>query len=243
MRVSRLFLPVPLEEGATVTITEERAHYLKTVLRLRVGSELVVFNGDGGEFSAEVTLLSRAESKLRVGRFYDRTAESPLLLHLGLGISRGERMDLVIQKAVELGVSTISPLVTERTVVRLDAERRSSRWMHWQRIAQNACEQCHRNQIPALAEPLELEDWLSTASGTKLLLDPNGAQSIKDVVPSAEGIVLLSGPEGGFSDEERTAAGQAGFVSIRFGPRILRTETAAIAALTAAQALWGDLCA
>jgi len=241
MRVPRLFLPVALEDGATLVLSEERAHYLKTVLRLRVGAELVVFDGSGGECDAEVELLSRAESRLRLGSRRERSAESPLSLHLGLGISRGDRMDLVIQKAVELGVAAISPLIAERTVVRLDDERRASRWAHWQRVAQSACEQCHRNRIPQLAEPQPLQQWLDEVRGTRLLLDPAGTHAIGEVTPTAEGIVLLSGPEGGFSPSERAQAEAAGFMRVRFGPRILRAETAAIAALTAAQLLWGDL--
>jgi 16S rRNA (uracil1498-N3)-methyltransferase len=242
MRIPRLFLPMPLAEASVITLPEERAHYLKTVLRLRVGSELVVFNGGGDEFSAEVERLSRAESQLRLVKRSQQSRESPLSVHLGLGISRGERMDLVIQKAVELGVSAISPLVAERTVVRLDDERRASRWAHWQRVAQSACEQCQRNRVPSLAEPTALEEWLSTVAGTRLLLDPAGSRSLRDIAPSNEGVVILAGPEGGFSSEERAKAVQAGFIAVRFGPRILRTETAAIAALCAAQALWGDLC-
>ena len=241
MRVPRLFLPAVLDEGATLVLSEERAHYLKTVLRLRVGAELVVFDGAGDEFEAEVDALSRAESRLRLGSRRVRSAESPLSLHLGLGISRGDRMDLVIQKAVELGVSAISPLIAERTVVRLDDERRATRWVHWQRVAQSACEQCHRNRTPQLAEPQPLKRWLDAVRGTRLLLDPAGPHAIGDVAPTAEGIVLLSGPEGGFSPCERAQAEAAGFMRVRFGPRILRAETAAIAALTAAQLLWGDL--
>jgi 16S rRNA (uracil1498-N3)-methyltransferase len=241
MRVPRLYLPVALAEGLTIVLSDERAHYLKTVLRLRLGAELVVFDGGGDEFSAEVVLLSRTESHLRLAARSVRSAESSLPLHLGLGISRGERMDLVIQKAVELGVSTISPLVAERTVVRLEGERRASRWVHWQRVAQSACEQCHRNRIPVVAEPQDLAPWLASARGTRLLLDPAGRHAVRDVMPAAEGVVLLSGPEGGFSQRERAWAEAAGFLPVRFGPRILRAETAAIAALTAAQLLWGDL--
>lgn len=241
MRVPRLYLPVLLEEGAVILLPEERAHYVKTVLRLRLGAQLVVFDGGGDEFDAEVELLSRAESRLQLGRRRVRSAESPLTLHLGLGISRGDRMDLIIQKAVELGVSVIAPLIAERTVVRLDGERRANRWLHWQRVAQSACEQCGRNQVPVVAEPQPLRQWLAAVRGTRLLLDPAGRHAIGDIKPGADGVVLLSGPEGGFAAGERSEAEVAGFIPVRFGPRILRAETAAIAALTAAQLLWGDL--
>ena len=241
MRIPRLFLPAALHEGATLVLSEERAHYVKTVLRLRRGAELVVFDGKGDEFEAVIDQLSRAESRLSLRQRRSRSAESPLPLHLGLGISRGDRMDLVIQKAVELGVSAVSPLVAERTVVRLDGERRASRWAHWQRVAQSACEQCQRNRMPEVAEPQDLGRWLATVRGTRLLLDPASRQSLRGLQPAPEGVVLLSGPEGGFSSHERAQAEAAGFMAIRFGPRILRAETAAIAALAAVQLLWGDL--
>ena len=225
-----------------MALTEERAHYLKSVLRLRRGAELVVFNGTGGEFQACVEVISRAATRVKIGAFHPLCRESPLAIHLGLGISRGERMDLAIQKAVELGVTGITPLTTERSVVRLNSERRLTRWEHWQKVAQSACEQCHRNIVPALAEPRSLDEWLGECrGGLKLLLDPLGERSFKDLTLPSGGVCLLSGPEGGFSEDERARARAAGFLAIRLGPRVLRTETAALAALTAIQVLWGDL--
>lgn len=242
MRLARLFLPLEFQPGEEVELPEERAHYLATVLRLRAGSELVVFNGEGGEFAAEVMAVSRRGARVRVGSPRAGDRESPLRVHLGLGISRGERMDLVIQKAVELGVSAITPLATARSVVKLDAERRMSRRDHWQKVAQSAAEQCQRTRVPEVAEPQPLDVWLAAGRGLKLLLDPLGRHTLKVLSPPPDAEVrLLSGPEGGFSAEERDQAHAAGFLSIRMGPRILRTETAAIAALTAVQLLWGDL--
>lgn len=240
MRVARLFLPLTLGEDREIDLSEERSHYMASVLRLRAGSELVVFNGEGGEFEAEVLAVTRRGARVRVGSLRERSCESPLPIHLGLGISRGERMDLAIQKAVELGASAITPLETERSVVKLDSDRRLSRWEHWRKVAQSASEQCHRTRVPEVAKPQPLDDWLS-GDGLKLLLDPLGRHALKDLSPPDGDVRLLSGPEGGFSAEERARSLAAGFLPIRMGPRILRTETAAIAALTAVQLLWGDL--
>lgn len=240
MRVARLYLPLALETGREIELSEERSHYLSEVLRLRAGAGLRLFNGDGGEFEAEVIAVTRKGARIRVGSLQCRSCESPLRIHLGLGISRGERMDLAIQKAVELGVAAITPLESQRSVVRLDAARRRSRWQHWQRVAQSAAEQCQRTVLPEIAEPRPFGSWL-TGPGLRLLLDPSGGQGLKDLAPPGEGVRLLSGPEGGFGGDERRQAIAAGFIPVRMGPRILRTETAAIAALTAMQLLWGDL--
>jgi 16S rRNA (uracil1498-N3)-methyltransferase len=189
------------------------------VLRLKKGADLTVFNGDGR----------------------NREVESPLTTHIGLGISRGERMDLAIQKAVELGVSRITPLFTEHCVVRLDDTRRGNRRQHWQKVARSACEQCGRNRVPEIEEPIELKDWVAGREGLRLFFDPQAAVGLKDL-PRPEGLVsLLSGPEGGFAEKERVLAREAGFIPVRLGPRILRTETAVLAALAAIQTIWGDL--
>lgn len=240
MRVARLFLPRSLGEGREIDLSEERSHYLASVLRLRAGAELVVFNGEGGEYPADVLAVTRKGARIRLGALRMRGCESPLRIHLGLGISRGERMDLVIQKAVELGAYAITPLETERSVVKFDPDRRLSRREHWQKVAQSACEQCHRTRVPEIAKPQPFDDWLP-GSGLKLLLDPLGGRTLGELTPPEDGVRLLSGPEGGFTTPERERAAAAGFLSIRMGPRILRTETAAIAALTAVQLLWGDL--
>jgi 16S rRNA (uracil1498-N3)-methyltransferase len=240
MRISRLYVRAPLQEGETVLLDEESAHYLRTVLRLKRGFELTVFNGEGGEYAAQVLEAGRDGVRLAVGERREREAESPLLTHLGLGISRGERMDLAIQKAVELGVSRITPLYTEHCVVRLDEARQSNRRLHWRKIVRSACEQCGRNRVPEVDEPLALEDWIAEGEGLKLFFDPNGAVGLKDLPPPPGAVRLLSGPEGGFSEAERVLARTAGFTPVRLGPRILRAETAVLAALAAVQALWGD---
>ncbi|QFY44718.1 16S rRNA (uracil(1498)-N(3))-methyltransferase [Candidatus Methylospira mobilis] len=241
MRISRFYLPVKLTAGSTLTPDQESAHYMHTVLRLQKGAQLSVFNGDGEEYTATVLDATGARFAIQLGAVptsVDR--ESGLHTHLGLGISRGERMDLAIQKAVELGANIITPLFTERCVVQLNAARKQQRWQHWFKVIQSACEQCGRNRIPELRQPQELAEWIPGQQGLRLLLDPLNGKRLTELSPAA-GLVILSGPEGGFSDKERTFALQAGFTGLRLGPRILRTETAALAALAAVQTLWGDL--
>jgi len=243
MRISRLYLPVPMETGAEIALDEERAHYLRTVLRLKRGFDLTVFNGEGGEFAARIVACHREEVSLTVGEYRPVDRESWLGVHLGLGISRGERMDLAIQKAVELGVGAITPLFTERCVVQLDPERKAQRLEHWRRVVWAACEQSGRNRVPEMLEPRSLEAWLPVAAGLKIFLDPHAASGLRELDPPVGSVTLLSGPEGGFSDAERDAAVVAAFIPVRLGPRVLRTETAALAALAAIQTLWGDLAA
>ncbi len=241
MRISRLYLPADLSEGLSFCLDEDSGHYLKTVLRLKRGHELTVFNGDGDEYAATVAEAGRDGVLLDIGERRRRDAESPLSTHLGLGISRGERMDLAIQKAVELGVGRVTPLFTEHCVVRLDETRKSNRRQHWQKVVQGACEQCGRNRVPRIDEPVELADWIAEREGLKLFFDPKGVVSLKDLPPPEGAVCLLSGPEGGFAERERVLARDAGFVPVRLGPRVLRAETAVLAALAAAQVLWGDL--
>ncbi|QSA96274.1 16S rRNA (uracil(1498)-N(3))-methyltransferase [Methylococcus sp. EFPC2] len=240
MRISRFHLTQPLQAGATIALDDERAHYLRTVLRLKKGAELTVFNGEGGEYPAVLVECHREAVRLELGEFNSREAESPLSTFLGLGISRGERMDLGIQKAVELGVTAITPLLTERCVVQLDEARKQQRRQHWQRVVQSACEQCGRNRIPPIHEPEKLEHWLPRQTGTRLFLHPHGGRTLNELPRPDSSVTLLGGPEGGFSEFEGKMALGAGFTPLRLGPRILRTETAALAALAAIQAVWGD---
>jgi 16S rRNA (uracil1498-N3)-methyltransferase len=241
MRISRLYLPLPLQSGETVSLDEDSAHYLRSVLRLKPGADLVVFNGEGGEFPARVLEAHREGVRLDLGERRERESESPLFTHLGLGISRGERMDLAIQKAVELGVSQLTPLFTEHCVVQLDAAKQAQRLKHWQGVVRSACEQCGRNRLPLISSPAHLDAWIGAQTGARLLLHPVGGVSLSDLPRPDGAITLLSGPEGGFSEREREAAIAAGFTALRLGPRVLRTETAALAALAAIQTLWGDL--
>jgi 16S rRNA (uracil1498-N3)-methyltransferase len=241
MRVSRLFVAQTFREGDSLLLDAETSHYVRGVLRLRKGFDLTVFNGEGLEHAAQVDLVCRDEVRLAVGAPRCPAVESQLHTHLGLGISRGERMDYAVQKATELGVTRITPLFTEHCVVRLDEEKQGTRHLHWQKVSRSACEQSGRTKPPHLDEPLALEDWLDRPAGLRLLFDPQGDTCLRDLpAPEAGDVTLLSGPEGGFSDRERNLARQAGFTPVRLGPRILRTETAVLAALSVVQSLWGD---
>jgi len=242
MRISRFFLPQPLIPRAIIKLDDESAHYLRTVLRLKKGAELVVFNGEGGEFPATLIEAHKDAVSVELGEFNSREAESMLHIALGLGISRSERMDLAIQKAVELGVTTITPLLAERCVVQLDDEaRKGQRLRHWRKVAQGACEQSGRNRLPSIAEPMDLQAWVAGQSGLRLFLDPNATVSLLELPRPDGGVCLMTGPEGGFAAQERKAALDAGFIALRLGPRVLRTETATLAAVSAIQAVWGDL--
>jgi len=238
----RLFVAQPVIPNRPVVIEGESAHYLVRVLRLRPGDDVVLFDGGGSEFTATVSTMRKQRAELLPGDAVHRDVESPLAIRLIQGVSRGERMDLVVQKATELGVHRISPVLTARSVVRLDAERSSRRQEHWARVAQGACEQCGRNRIPIVDEPRSLPDVLQdpSSAGLRLLLHPaSGGRLPMTDAPS--GIDVLIGPEGGLSDDERDLAVAAGYTPLRMGPRILRTETAALAAIAVLQARWGDL--
>jgi 16S rRNA (uracil1498-N3)-methyltransferase len=243
MRLTRVYLDAALEPGTLVELSGTAAGHLTRVLRLRAGAALTLFNGRGGEYSASIERVRRSEVTLAVGEHQAIERESPVALTLAQGISRGERMDLVVQKATELGVSRLIPLVTERSVVRLDEEQSDRKSSHWRAIAIAACEQCGRNRLPEVALPAQLREFLRQPppESARLLLSPAAAQRIEDVPRPASGVTVLIGPEGGLSDEEQAAAQAAGFTAVNLGPRVLRTETAAIAALTLLQREFGDL--
>lgn len=243
MRIPRTYLPVPLTPGAIVTLDDSAANHLLRVLRLKPGAPLILFNGQGGEYRAVLHTADKRGGSVVIGEYSARDTESPLHVTLAQGISRGERMDYTLQKAVELGVTRIVPLVTERCEVRLEGERLHKRLQHWQAVAASACEQCGRNRVPQVIEPRSLDTWLTqTGDGLSLVLDPLAAQSLSQLAQPADSrITLLIGPEGGLSDAEIQCAQRAGYTGIRLGPRILRTETAAVTALSALQVIWGDL--
>ena len=241
MGTPRVYVDADLAAGRELGLPLETAAHLVRVLRLRADDAVVLFNGDGRDYAGTLLAARREDTRVLVGSAGEVEPEPPLRLHLAVGVSRGERMDLVIQKAVELGVASIRPLFTERSVVRLDAERMERRHAHWHGVLVAACEQSGRRRLPRLHPAQALADWLPTVAGTALLLDPQAERSLA-ALPAPRGeATLLVGPEGGLSAEERGRAVRAGFTAVRLGPRILRTETAPLAALTAMQVLWGDL--
>jgi len=209
-------------------------------LRKAEGAQVEVFNGDGAQYSATIISSSKSAVTIQVESEEQISKESPLAIHIGLAISKGDRMDYAIRKIVELGGNKITPLITQRCEVRLSKERMEKRLKHWQAIVISACEQCGRNRIPELHETVRLEHWLGAVDEqARLIFQPGGNASLADR-PARESVALLVGPEGGFKSLEVEQAQQAGFDSIMLGPRILRTETAPLAAISVLQYLWGD---
>lgn len=243
---ARFFFPAPLGNGSEVRLPEEAAHHAARVLRLSLGDPVVLFNGAGGEYHARITRLERGEVWVKTGGFAQPDRESPLEVVLAQGLSSGDRMDLTLQKSVELGVSAIQPLNTGRSIVKLSGERAARRAGHWQNLVIAACEQCGRNRVPPVAPLARLEDWLAqldpqrTENEQRLLLSPGAEIALRSLAPAPSRVLLLVGPEGGLAPVEVAAAHSRGFVGVRLGPRVLRTETAALAALAAMQTLWGD---
>lgn len=240
MRVSRLYVSNPLTPGQQIELDDENAHYVRTVLRLTQGAKIILFNGLGGEFLSVLREVSRSHVRIGIEQRRECNVESPLIVFLGLGISRGDRMDMSVQKAVELGVNSITPIQTERCLVQLKGEKKPQRLSHWQKIVQHAAEQSGRTILPELLPIEPIHDWLSHQRGLKVFLDPYAASTLAGLRPDNMLVTILTGPEGGFADHERTRAIAAGFIPVRLGSRILRTETASIAALSAIQMLWGD---
>lgn len=240
MRISRLYTPDILNKGQQLELKIDSAHYVRTVLRLLKGQSLTLFNGLGGEVLCEIIEVSRKRVVVSIDEVLDRTVESPLQVTLGLGISRGDRMDWAVQKSVELGVNQITALITERCVVKFKADKRQQRLQHWKNITQHAVEQSGRTLLPEFGEITNIGDWVHVQKGLKVFLDPYAECSLTELKPENMHVTLLSGPEGGFSENERSLAVAAGFIPVRLGGRILRTETAALSALSAVQTLWGD---
>jgi len=243
MRLTRVYVDAAFEPGAHLALTGSAAGHLARVLRLRPNAALTLFNGRGGEYAARIERVQGSEVTVVVGQHEPIERESPFPLTLAQGVSRGERMDLVVQKATELGVARLVPVLTERSIVRLDEEQSDRKSNHWRAIAIAACEQCGRNRLPEVALPARLREFLHQPAGdsVRLLLSPLARQRIGDVPRPARGVTVLIGPEGGLSDAEQEDALSAGFIAVNLGPRVLRTETAAIAALTLLQREFGDL--
>jgi len=242
MRCPRIYSAQVLALGAQITLDADAAHHLARVLRLPIGSPLILFNGDGNEYPAEIIALDKKNVVVVISNVLTQARESPLAIHLGIAISKGERMDWVIQKATELGVTEISPLQSERVEVRLHGEREEKKLAHWRAVAISACEQCARNRIPVINDVQPLFNWIENIQvDAKFVLNHRSVAVLDAQNAAPKSVALLIGPEGGLSELEINAAEQRGFQSLRLGPRVLRTETAPLAALSVLQFLWGDL--
>lgn len=239
-RAPRLYHEGPLSPGAEVELSERATRHAQA-LRLRVDDKVTLFNGDGTQWEAALSRMGKRGTTASVLRQHAVDREATLQVRLLQGICASDRMDLVLQKATELGVVAIQPVVTSRAVVRLSSERQERRLIHWQNVVIAACEQCGRNRIPLVSPNATLTDVLSEPPdrSARWLLSPEGETNLR-ALPRPERVTLLIGPEGGLAPEERDLAIGAGFTAVRFGPRILRTETAPLAAIAAIQALWGD---
>jgi len=248
MRVIRAFVDMPLAIGARVALPEAAAAHLVRVLRLREGDDCVLFNGDGHDYTARIVATGKRETLVEVHSTQMVGNESPLRITLLQGIARGEKMDLILQKATELGVARIVPVEAERTEVRLDGARMEKRLAHWRSVVASACEQCGRARVPEVADPAAIAAIAAHAedAALKLTLDPGGPHGLSSLALSTAGgagihIAIAIGPEGGWSPRDRGHLQAAGFEGLQLGPRILRTETAGLAAIAALQALHGDL--
>ncbi len=238
MRVPRIYSRQALHTGATISLEEDAAHHLARVLRVKSGRAIQVFNGDGRQFDATVAKVDRGDVDIDVGAESAAAPESPLTIELGIAIPANDRMDWLLQKATELGVHAVTPLVTERS--QSAAKRAVKRSSHWQRVAINACEQCGRAVVPVINDVLKLPDWAAQPfGGDQWVMSPAAAGS-PPTSDMSNSIRLLVGPEGGLSETEIAMATAAGFSGWQLGPRILRSETAPLAALAVLQHLAGD---
>ena len=236
----RTYCPTPLQTGHRISLDEQSAGHLLRVLRLTDGDSVRLFCGDGHEYAGELCNVSKKGADVQVGDILRSDAQQPLHLHLGQVVSKGDRMDFTIQKATELGIAEITPLWSERCEVRLKGERLDKKVEHWQKVAISACEQSGRNRIPVIHEPVYFADWAKSSSADlRFILHPHDQKALRDYAKPAS-LALLVGPEGGFSEVEVQEAVNAGFAGLTLGPRILRTETAALAALSVFQFQWGD---
>lgn len=240
MRQIRLFTRQPLAANTSVTLESEPAHHLVRVLRARVGDTVVLFNGEGLDWQCQLTQADKRHVIVHIVQCVPSTPESPLHTHLGLSVSKGERFDWAVQKATELGVAEITPLLSERVDVKLPGERLAKKLGHWQQVAIAACEQCGRGHIPRIYTPMALKDWVELVQAdVKLVLHHHQIAPLPSATPTC--IALLVGPEGGLTEAEVEAACVQGFQRFRMGPRVLRTETAPLVALAILGNHWGDL--
>lgn len=246
MRQSRLYIECPLHAGSTLTLDKSQSHYLGRVLRARTGAAIELFNGDGYNYAGIIESISRHEITVSISSRSAAGSASPCRIRLLQSLSRNEKMDWVIQKAVELGVAEIQPIETSRSLIQLDEKRASRREAHWRSVIIGAAQQCGRSEIPPVKAPLDLASALATVADDErcMIALPDAEQSLYQVLHTEQRqakVAVMIGPEGGFDPEERSVIASANFLAVRAGPRVLRTETAAIALISAIQLVWGDL--
>lgn len=245
--IPRFHVPFPLAPGAQVDLPETAGHHAVRVLRMKTGDPLVLFDGQGGEWRAELKVGTGGTARAVLRDFDDRNPDSPLSITLVQGLPGGDKMDWIVEKCTELGVTAIQPLAAKRSIIKLSPDRMARRIAHWNAIAASACEQCGRNRVPEVAPVLDLPQYLGWAkqgiqaqNALGLLLAPAAGSPLQKLPPPVGPVVVMIGPEGGWEGSELQAAQIAGFQIVQLGPRVLRTETAGMAALAAIQALWGD---
>ena len=242
MRIPRLFVNQSLHAGSQVELAQDKAHHIAHVLRMRIGDSVRLFNDGDEEFDAVLVDLKKKSAVINIEKCTQVKRESPLKIILAIGISRGQHMDYAIQKAVELGVTEIVPVLTEFGNVKIYADRKDNKLSHWQNIIINASEQCGRTSLTRLSEPISYSKFLSiNKTATRLIFHPGNSQTIESVKIIDNNVILLIGPEGGFSDKEIEMADENGYIKVSLGPRVLRAETAVVAALSVCQHRWGDL--
>lgn len=243
MRVPRIYHPENLLKQDVVKLSDDAAHHVANVLRMQIGQNITLFNNDNRTFFTEIKNIHKKYVEVSILNSTLENKESPLDIHLGQVISRGERMEFVIQKSVEIGVKSITPLLSSRCGVKLDQARLDKKVQQWQKIAIAACEQCGRNYVPKINAVMQLNNWqqMLAQQETKLLLSPYAANGISTLTPQNKTFHLLIGCEGGLTEQEINECKKTGFIDVLLGPRVLRTETAALVAITALQVCFGDL--
>ncbi len=241
-RISRFYVEIPLREGELVMLPSEVSHHLLTVLRKGIGDQIQLFNGYGYQYTATVESISKKLAQVKIISSEDSKTESPLKITLAQGLSKGQKMDFTLQKAVELGVHRIVPIINQRSSIKIKTDKVESKLKHWNKVIVSATEQSGRCKIPQLLEPMLLEDWLEMElSDLKIVLAPSSSQSVNELNKPSDSVTLLIGSEGGLSHDEIESAISHGYQSIKLGPRVFRTETAALVAMGVLQSLWGDL--
>ena len=241
-RISRFYVQMPMKEGDLITLPAEVSHHLVTVLRKGNGEQIQLFNGDQNEYTAVIETISKKQAQVSIQSVKCCLTESPLKIILAQGLSKGQKMDFTLQKAVELGVHQVVPIINERSSIKLKSDKIESKLNHWNRVIISAAEQSGRCIIPQLLEPMSLEDWVvNDNSDLKIVLAPTSSKSINQLCQPESTVSLLIGSEGGLTDQEIDMAVSTGYESVKLGPRIFRTETAALVAMGVLQSLWGDL--